>query len=191
MVYRYTEQDLADIKKRQDANLATFQRNSGRGLPEKTVKEMEKADGIKRDEHGAPVPAKARAAKYANVPTEVDGIRFDSKLEAKYYVELDLRRKAGDIAYFLRQVPFHLPGGVIYRVDFMVVSLHREYAIQMGKVPKLRALDKSLDFNPLQIHYVDCKGWDTAASKNKIKQTEALYGVKIELVRKVKSHRKL
>lgn len=171
MVYRYTEEDLAQIKLKQDANLANFQRNSGRGLPEKTVKEMERADGLKRDEHGSPVPAKARGAKYSNVPTEVDGIRFDSKLEAKYYVELDLRRKAGDVLYFLRQVPFHLPGGVIYRVDFQIVS-----PCHPGSV---------------RVNYVDCKGWDTPAGKNKIKQVEALYGVKIELVRKVKSHRKL
>ena len=188
MPYRYTEEDLADIRKRQDANLSNFQRNSGRGLPEKTVKEMEKGDGIRRDEHGAPVPAKVARAKYANVPTEVDGIRFDSKLEAKYYVELDLRRKAGDVMYFLRQVPFHLPGGVIYRVDFMVVSRST-----YDRTPGYDTADSDVDpiRPPLDISYIDCKGWDTAAGKNKIKMVEALYRVKIELVRKVKTHRKL
>jgi hypothetical protein len=71
MTYRYTEEELADIRKRQDANLANFQRNSGRGLPEKTVREMEKVDGVKRDEHGAPVPkrVKSKAVK-APVPIE-------------------------------------------------------------------------------------------------------------------------
>lgn len=178
MGYRYTEEELADIKARQATNLANFQRNSGRGLPAPTIKAMEKASGNKLDEHGAPVPKKiTRRHKYGNLPTEADGINFQSKLEAKYYVELDLRRKAGEVLYFLRQVPFHLPGGVIYRVDFLIVS-----AFGIGgagfDMPKL-------------IAYVDCKGVDTQDSKNKIKMVQAMYGVKIEIVRKVKSHRKL
>ncbi len=59
--------------------------------------------------------------KYGNQRTVVDGVNFPSKLEAKYYMELKLRLADGEIAYFLRQVPFHLPGGVVYRVDFMEV----------------------------------------------------------------------
>lgn len=169
MTYRYTEAELADIIKRQGANLSAFQRNSGRGLPVQTVKVMEKADGLKRDEHGAPVPKKARRSKYSNIPTEADGIKFQSKLEARYYVELDLRRKAGEVLYFLRQVPFHLPGGVIYRVDFMEVGLRPHGC--------------------LWIRYVDCKGVDTQDSANKIKMVQAIYGVKIELIRKVRKLR--
>lgn len=185
MTYRYTEEELADIKARQATNLANFQRNSGRGLPEATVKEMEKADGLKRDEHGAPVPK--RISKYANVPMEADGIKFASKLEARYYQELEFRRKAGEILYFLRQVPFHLPGGVIYRVDFLLVSYHTGFTgceqLRMEGARDLRHVD------PMVIEYVDCKGWDTQAGKNKIKQVEAIYGVKINLVRKVRKLR--
>jgi Protein of unknown function (DUF1064) len=178
MPYRYTEQDIADIKARQGTDLANFQRNSGRGLPDKTVRAMEKAAGVKMDEHGAPVPKKlARRQKYGNLLTEADGIKFQSRLEAKYYVELDLRRKAGEVLYFLRQVPFHLPGGVIYRVDFQIV-------LPFG-IGGLAADTAKL------IEYVDCKGIDTQDSKNKIKMVQAIYGVKIEIVRKVKSHRTL
>lgn len=191
MAYRLTEEDLARIQSKQATDLSNFQRNSGRGLPAATVKAMEKAAGVKMDEHGAPVPKAIRKGKYHNLPTEADDIKFHSKLEAKYYVELDFRRKAGDLLYFLRQVPFHLPGGVIYRVDFLEVSLHHEYAAQMTPAPKMRALDKSLGFTPLQIRYVDCKGVDTQDSSNKIKMVQAIYGVEIELVRKVKTHRKL
>ena len=73
MPYRYTEDDLADILKRQNAQLAEFQRNSGRGLPAATLKAMEKADGLKRDADGAPVPKKARTKSKAvkmPAPTE-------------------------------------------------------------------------------------------------------------------------
>jgi hypothetical protein len=192
MAYRLTEDDLADIKKRQDANLATFQRNSGRGLPEATVKTMEKADGIQRDADGAPVPMKAKPArkgKYHNLPTEADGIKFQSKLEAKYYVELALRKKAGEVLYYLRQVPFHLPGGVIYRVDFLIVSYHTGYT--MGVQMKREGARDLRNFEPMIVEYVDCKGMDTQDSKNKIKMVQAMYGVTIQIVRKVKSHRSL
>lgn len=176
MTYRLTEEDLIDLRKRQDANLANFQRNSGRGLPPKTVDAMERADGVKRDSDGAPVPKRTRRGdKFSNIPTEVDGIKFDSKLEARYYCELVLRKKGGDILYFLRQVPFHLPGGVIYRVDFVIVSYHPQFSGNLEP--------------PMAIEYVDCKGWDTAAGKNKIRQVEAIYGVKIQLVRKVRKQR--
>ena len=48
--------------------------------------------------------------KYKAKQTEVDSIKFPSKLEAGYYLKLKLRKQAGDIKYFLRQVPLHLPG---------------------------------------------------------------------------------
>ena len=47
-----------------------------------------------------------------------DGIIFPSKKEKDYYLQLKLRVKAGEVVFFLRQVPFHLPGSTIYRVDF-------------------------------------------------------------------------
>jgi prepilin-type processing-associated H-X9-DG protein len=31
-----------------------------------------------------------------------------------------LLRAGGEVVFFLRQVPFHLPGGVVYRCDFQV-----------------------------------------------------------------------
>lgn len=173
MPYRYTEQDIADIQARRDKDLGNFERNSGRGLPEATVKEMEKARGVKLDDNGAPVPQKLSKSKYDNVPTEVDGIKFHSKLEGRYYVELEFRRKAGEVLYFLRQVPFHLPGGVIYRVDFMEVGLHS--GSRAGAV---------------WIKYVDTKGYDKRESTNKIKMVEAIYHVKINIVRSVKKQRR-
>lgn len=58
--------------------------------------------------------------KYGNKKTVVDGFTFDSKKEAAYYGQLKLLQRAGDVAMFLRQVPFHLPGGVKYVADFVV-----------------------------------------------------------------------
>ncbi|KEQ11241.1 hypothetical protein GZ77_26230 [Endozoicomonas montiporae] len=60
-----------------------------------------------------------RAGKYNNKPTEVDGIKFHSQKEARYYSDLKIRVRLGEVEMFLMQVPFHLPGGVKYVADFL------------------------------------------------------------------------
>lgn len=50
--------------------------------------------------------------KYANKPTVVDGIKFDSKAEAKRFADLLLLQKAGRITDLKRQWPFVLAPGV-------------------------------------------------------------------------------
>jgi len=57
--------------------------------------------------------------KFHAKPCESDGIKFPSKKERDYYLKLILARKSGELLFFLRQVPFHLAGGIIYRLDFM------------------------------------------------------------------------
>ena len=57
--------------------------------------------------------------KYRAEPTVVDGIRFDSKLEARYYEQLKIRQAGGEVVGFLRQVPIHLPGKTKLVVDFL------------------------------------------------------------------------
>lgn len=57
--------------------------------------------------------------KFRAIPTELDGIKFASRKEAKRYRELRLLEKSGKLLFFLRQVPFHLPGGVKYVCDFL------------------------------------------------------------------------
>lgn len=96
--------------------------------------------------------------KFNAIKTDVDGIKFDSKKEAKYYQELKLKKLAGEIIFFLRQVPFHLPGGVTYRVDFQ----------------EFRA-DGS-------VHFIDVKGMKTKDFIMKKKMVEDLYPVEIEIV---------
>jgi hypothetical protein len=115
--------------------------------------------------------------KYHAQATVMDGIRFDSRLEANRYTELMLMAKAGEIAYFLRQVPFHLPGGVRYVVDFMIVRVRRPMVVVQG-----------VD-NGVTITFEDCKGHQTQDSTNKIKQVRALYGVEIQLVKKARKLR--
>ena len=57
--------------------------------------------------------------KFGAKPTSSDGIKFASKKEHKRYQELKVLQQHGELLFFLRQVPFHLPGGVKYLCDFM------------------------------------------------------------------------
>ena len=46
--------------------------------------------------------------KYHNKKTEVDGILFDSRKEADYYIKLKARLRTGQISNLQLQVPFEL-----------------------------------------------------------------------------------
>lgn len=96
--------------------------------------------------------------KYKAIITETDGIKFASKKEARYYGELKLRVKAGEVIFFLRQAPFHLPGNVKYVVDFQ--EFHADGSI----------------------HFVDVKGMKTEQFVMKKKMVESIYPVEIEVV---------
>jgi hypothetical protein len=62
-----------------------------------------------------PKPNKYRAKKVT-----VDGLKFDSQLEADYYGQLKLLLKAGEILGFSRQARFPVGGGREYLADFIV-----------------------------------------------------------------------
>ena len=90
--------------------------------------------------------------------TEYDGIKFDSKKEANYYLQLKQRIKCNEVIFFLRQVPFHLPGNVTYRVDFQ--EFHQDGTV----------------------HFIDVKGMQTKDFIMKKKMVESLYPVEIEII---------
>lgn len=108
----------------------------------------------------AAVPVAPKSSKYRNRATYVDGKRFPSILEADRYRELRFERLASRVKFFLRQVRFELPGGVVYVCDFEV-----------------HHADGRVEFE-------DTKGVLTQACKNKIAQVAELYGVEIRILRR-------
>jgi photosystem II stability/assembly factor-like uncharacterized protein len=103
-------------------------------------------------------PAKKKRPKYNNKTVVIDGYKFHSAKEGKRYSELKLLQAAGEIKYFLMQVPFHLAPDLTYLVDFMIVW-------QDGAVT-----------------YEDVKGYEVISSMNKIKMTQEKYGVIINII---------
>lgn len=70
-------------------------------------------------------------------------------------------KKRDDVLFFLRQVPFDLPGGVKYVCDFQVFLT-----------------DGTIEF-------IDTKGFDTSIAIAKRKMVEDLYPITIKIVSKV------
>lgn len=93
--------------------------------------------------------------KFHNIPAHVEGIRFSSKKESRYYQDLLLAQRSGDLLFFLRQTPIHLPGNIRYVVDFVEFWKNNE------------------------VRFVDVKGFKTATYRLKKAQVEALYPIKI------------
>jgi hypothetical protein len=111
-----------------------------------------------------------RGNKYAANAVVEDGMRFDSKLERDRYLYWKKLWTAHAIAWFTRQVPFYLPGGIVWRADFVVVwDLH--------SAPRYSGDDELVTVE-------DCKGVLTRVAINKIKQVEAIYGFKVDIIKK-------
>lgn len=99
-----------------------------------------------------------KPSKWKNKKAVVDGILFHSIKEASYYKTVVLPAlESGRFKMCLRQVPFRLPGGVIYRLDFL--EFHDDGTV----------------------HAVDVKGVETDVFKIKKAQVEELYPIKIEI----------
>jgi len=127
-----------------------------------------KSQGVSTHQNGEMLTQKKREApsrshqqvghKYRAQKTERNGIKFPSKLEADYYDILMILQGLGKVAFFLRQVPIHLPGGTKLVVDYQVFWS-----------------DGSVTFE-------DTKGVETPVYKLKKREVEALYPIEIKTV---------
>jgi hypothetical protein len=103
---------------------------------------------------------KVRKHKFNAKRTEKDGIKFSSKLEASFYSKLKLLQAAGEVLFFLRQLPFHLPGNTRYVLDYAVFYSNGD------------------------IEWIDVKGLSTPMFILKKKQVEDLYPIEIKVISK-------
>lgn len=106
-----------------------------------------------------------KRGRHGERTTIVDGIKFRSKLEADRYRELKNLQRAGLVKWFLRQVPFDVSVGVIYRLDFLACWNRPGIA------------DEALT-------YEETKGWLTEGSRIKIGVVQERYGIKIKILRR-------
>lgn len=107
--------------------------------------------------------------KYGNKKVEIDGYKFDSKAEGRYYNHLQLLKKAGEIKDFTMQPKFRVMDGF---------KKH-------GKTH--RAINYIADFevihNDNEIEVVDVKGMITQVFRIKEKMFHNKYPHKLTLVK--------
>lgn len=99
--------------------------------------------------------------KYHAKRCEVDGFNFDSLAEADYYKILKWKVKFNEISFFIRQTAFHLPGNTRLVSDFVVFNKDGSFKVIDVKGDK------------------PTKEWIV-----KRKMVEALYPIKIEIIKK-------
>lgn len=103
--------------------------------------------------------ATPKVSKYGNIKKVVDGIKFDSKKEAKRWGELKEYMQNGLISNLERQIKFELnEGGTFsykYIADFVYMNLLNQKIVE------------------------DCKGFKTAVYKKKKKLMKKIYNIEI------------
>lgn len=105
-----------------------------------------------------------RRSKYGNVRTEVNGIKFDSKKEARRYQELLLMQAAGEIERLLVKTRYPL----IVR-DVKICEYEDDFSYVDRK-------------NPTVFTVEDCKGAKTPVYRLKKKLFDVLYGGSHKLI---------
>lgn len=106
-------------------------------------------------------PQSQRKSKYNNQKTMVDGIEFDSKKEADYYIHLKLLKKAGEIKDIGLQQRFVLqPGFEKNGVKYQPITYIADFVITN---------------NDGTTEVVDIKGVETQVFKIKKKLFEHMY----------------
>lgn len=110
-----------------------------------------------------------KRAKYRNQPTYVDGIRFDSKAEAKHYKRNEAMIARGEMLRHHLQVKLYMPAQVPYTEG------------EKPEIPREMYIVDFVEFYPDgSVKYVDVKGVETKDFKRKKRIIEATNGITIE-----------
>jgi hypothetical protein len=112
--------------------------------------------------------------KYRAQPTVVDGIRFDSKKEARRWQELNLLKKAGKV------------DGIILQPRFLIEVNGTPVKIRSERYPNGRKVVYVADFSYWDVDeqdrvIEDVKGMDTPVSRLKRALVEAIYGYQVRV----------
>lgn len=93
--------------------------------------------------------------------TKVGERTYASKAEARYAVALEHRKRAGEVIGWFEQVPIQLPGGIVFRLDFLVFESDgsvRAIEIKGYETPawkmKRKLVEESYPWLPLEVEMV-------------------------------------
>lgn len=118
-------------------------------------------------------------SKYGNIKTEVDGIVFDSRKEARYYLYLRQRLCDGEISDLRRQVPYELVPAV-YREETVHLKTKDKTVRKIVQRPVRYIADfVYVDVKTGTPQVIDCKGVRTKEYLIKKKMMLAFHGIEV------------
>lgn len=71
--------------------------------------------------------------KYGNIRASHGGKEYPSKHECNRAAELIMMARAGEVIRVFEQVPFILPGGIVYKADFVILWPDRTWTVEDAK----------------------------------------------------------
>ena len=117
--------------------------------------------------------------KYGNIKTEVDGIVFDSRKEARYYLYLRQRLHDGAITDLKRQVPYELVP-VVYKDETVHLKTKDKTVKKVVQRPIRYVADfVYVDGKTGKTQVIDCKGVRTKEYLLKKKMMLAFHGIEV------------
>lgn len=121
--------------------------------------------------------------KFANVPTVVDGHKFDSKREAGRYLDLRVLERAGEVSGIELQPVYPLEVTRLVDGSLVVVPVK----IRSKGYPNGRRCSWKADFRYQCLRtgcqiVEDVKGFDDDRARFKRAVVEAIYGIEIVLI---------
>lgn len=119
---------------------------------------------LSREEARA-ILSKPKRRKYGNEKCEYNGIKFDSKRERDYYIELERRDRLGEITGLELQRPFALLGNN----GMLIATYKADFCFWDNVADRFRV--------------IDVKGVETKDFKLKKKMMLGLLGINVEVVK--------
>lgn len=117
-----------------------------------------------QDFRASTAEASGKLSKYRNAKTEINGIRFDSKAEARYFTHLKDRESKGEVHSVQLQRPYALT------INGYLVSTYKADFTFWDDAEKRERV-------------IDVKGVITPEFRIKSKMMKAIYGIDVELAK--------
>jgi hypothetical protein len=116
--------------------------------------------------------------KFGAERATVDGIKFDSKIEARRYGELKLLERAHQI----QNLRIHPVFEIVFPRHEPSLN-EKNFSVTYIPICKVELDFSYIDKRDGRWHHEDVKGKDTPMSKLKRKLVEAAHGIKVEIIK--------
>lgn len=139
---------------------------------------MKAENEVTREQYERMLLKGKRKSKYHAQKESVDGVTFDSKKEAEWYVRFSMMEKSGLISNLRRQVPYEL----------IPVQREAPHTTKTGKLMQGKVLERACTYIADFVYHdeetgkevvVDCKGFRTKEYRIKRKLMLYRYGIAI------------